>query len=74
MTTCCGVPDVSDHARQGDYGGGAYETECDECSEPVCSSCAAWFDQDGGYGEDGQGFRTHATCRDCADCSERGTL
>ena len=59
-TECCGV-----RAIRWQDDGGAYVTLCDECSEPTCSACAASFDQDGGYGENGQDFGTHATCRNC---------
>ncbi|MEY4932963.1 MAG: hypothetical protein RLZZ403_1283 [Pseudomonadota bacterium] len=42
------------------------ESLCDDCSVEVCDVCAAYFDREDGYGEDGQGVRTHCLCRPCA--------
>lgn len=53
------------------YEDGAYETLCDVCSKEVCSECAATFEAEGGYGDDGQGTRTHALCNECAEEAER---
>lgn len=48
-----------------------YETRadpgvCRECDEDICSWCAASYDVDGGYGEDGRDVRVRAICRACA--------
>lgn len=56
ITECCGV-----RALDVDGDGGAYETLCGDCHDVVCSSCAAWFDQE----MDGDRPRTKAYCRAC---------
>lgn len=50
---CCGA---TDNPR---------ETWCHGCHEQVCTSCAASWDEDGGYGEDGQQVRVFAFCKEC---------
>lgn len=55
---CCGAP--LDRGA-----GGAHEAFCSECGEECCSACAPIFEAEGGYGDDGQGVRTRAVCRDC---------
>ena len=54
---CCG-------ARLADLGyeDGAHETTCEVCGKDVCSECAAVYEAEGGYGDDGQGVRVHALC------------
>ena len=54
LTSCCGAT------------GERMESLCDDCSVEVCDVCAAYFDREDGYGEDGQGVRTHAKCDECA--------
>lgn len=63
VTACCGAPVRTWHG-QGDTV--ADEALCRECGAETCSKCAASFEMEGGYGEDGQDVRTFATCRACA--------
>jgi hypothetical protein len=61
-TDCCG-------AKVYDWGNpdGASEDWCRDCGEQLCSSCAAVFEREDGYGEGGQGVRTLARCKPCQD-------
>lgn len=61
-TDCCGAP-VRDWHSQG--AARADETLCDECGEPTCSHCASTYEQDSGYGDDGQEVHTRAICSAC---------
>jgi len=60
--SCCGAT----LATLG-YEDGARESVCDTCGEDCCSRCADEYESEDGYGDDGQGVRTHATCKACAE-------
>lgn len=49
------------------YEDGAREATCDTCGEDLCSSCAAEYSAEDGYGDDGRSVRTEATCKACAE-------
>jgi len=60
-TDCCG-------AELADLGlDGAHETTCGVCGEDVCSACAATYEAEDGYGDDGRGVRVQAVCRECKE-------
>jgi hypothetical protein len=63
VTGCCGAKVRTWHS-QGDER--ADEGFCQVCGEDLCSQCAAVFEAEGGYGDDGQGVRTKALCGACA--------
>ena len=60
-STCCNAT-LADLG----YEDGAREALCDTCGEDLCSACAAEYSAEDGYGDDGQGVRTEATCKACA--------
>ncbi len=67
VTFCCGARMRAQHDD-----GGADEGFCSVCSAELCSSCASEWSREDGYGDDGQGVRTDATCKSChADREER---
>ena len=53
------------------YEDGAYQTLCDCCGEDVCSACAAEFEAEDGYGDDGRGVRVKAVCKACEEEARR---
>lgn len=61
-TECCGAP----RAMWMDDGG-AFEAQCRDCGDNVCTRCAGSWADDGGYDEGGRGTRTFALCRICTD-------
>ena len=66
MTTdCCGAKEA-----MGPDDGGVHTTLCRDCNEECCSGCAAVFDAEDGYGEDGRGVRVYALCVDCHNLRE----
>ena len=60
LTACCGAK-----VRQWHDDGGADEDSCRDCDAELCSHCAAVFEREDGYGDDGRGVRTFALCTDC---------
>jgi hypothetical protein len=64
VTDCCGALIRTWHS-QGDSR--ADEGFCLECNEELCSHCAAVWEVDGGYGDDGTQVRTFALCKTCRD-------
>lgn len=57
---CCGkslAMDMDD--------GGVFMHSCRKCDSDLCSGCAALWEVDGGYGEDGREMRVYALCGDC---------
>lgn len=51
---------------------GPLEASCSEqlsptCPVEICSSCAAFFECEGGFGDDGQGVRRVARCQQCSE-------
>lgn len=60
LTECCASP-----VRQWHDDGGADEGTCRDCDDAVCSKCAAVFEREDGYGDDGRGVRTFALCDRC---------
>jgi hypothetical protein len=51
--------------QSGPDDGGAYQTLCNDCGCDLCSSCAARFSAEGGYGDDGSQVRVSALCHSC---------
>ena len=66
-TDCCGAPIRTWHS-QGDAR--ADEGTCRDCDAELCSHCAAVFEQEDGYGDDGTHVRTFALCHPCHDAKQ----
>ena len=53
------------------YEDGAREVMCEDCGEDICSRCAAEYEAEDGYDDDGQGVRVHALCKGCVEEAAR---